>query len=159
MPKRDLLGGLALIAFAGFYALAASSLSMTSSLGIGSGLFPMMLAGILALLGILITVQAAWKTPSHTAEIEEELASEAGPVPLRGVILVVVAPIIFAVLVVPLGVGPALGIAVFVSALANRTTSFIAAAGVAVVMVLFCLAIFRWALDLPLRMLGPWLTG
>lgn len=53
-----MIGGLGLVGFAGAYAMAAGQLSMTSSLGIGSGLFPMLLAGILAILGLFVAAQA-----------------------------------------------------------------------------------------------------
>ena len=156
MVRNDFAGGLALIGFAGVYALAASNLNMTSSLGIGSGLFPMMLAGLLCLLGLAITLQSVRSSPIENEEANDPDAD--APVPLRGVVLVATAPILFAVLVVPLGVAPALGLAVFVSALASRTTTTLGAFGVAAIMVVFCLAVFRWALGLPLQMVGPWLS-
>lgn len=159
MVRNDLAGGLALIGFAAVYALAASNLSMTSSLGIGSGLFPMMLAGILCLLGLAVTVQSLRRPSTEAAEAEDADDPEVNaPVPVRGVVLVTAAPVLFALLVVPLGVAPALGLAVFVSALASRTTTTLGAFGVAAIMVVFCLAVFRWALGLPLQMVGPWLS-
>ncbi|WP_173930991.1 tripartite tricarboxylate transporter TctB family protein [Chelativorans sp. Marseille-P2723] len=156
MLKRDFAGGLTLLAFAGVYALAASNLSMTSSLGIGSGLFPMMLAGLLVLFGVAMTVQALRADPS--SEEEEHPGEAGGPVPLRGILLVAAAPLIFALIVVPLGLAPALGVSVFAAALANRTTTLVGALGVSLAMVLFCLALFRWMLGLPLQMFGPLLA-
>ena len=152
MDIRNLAGGVFLIGFASAYALAASNLRMTSSLGIGSGLFPMLLAGILALIGLII-VARAWLVPSASGQGEVE-----PPVPVRGIALITLAPAVFAMLVVPLGVVPALFLAVLVSALANRSTSLLAAIGVSIFMVAFCVALFRWGLGLPLTLFSPHLN-
>lgn len=149
MDMRNLAGGVFLICFAGAYALAAGNLRMTSSLGIGSGLFPMLLAGILATIGLVIVIRA-WLVPAAPAQDEIE-----PPIPIRGVVLISVAPAIFALIVIPVGVVPALAFAVFVSALANKSTSLAGALGVSVFMVLFCIALFKWGLGLPLTLFGP----
>jgi putative tricarboxylic transport membrane protein len=156
MVGRDQAGGLALIGFAGAYAFAASDLSMTSSLGIGSGLFPMALAVLLALLGTALLLQSLL-----VGGRVHDAGNDSGrlAVSLRGLLLIAGAPVMFALLVVPLGVAPALAVSVFASALASRTTSLLAAFSVSAVMVGFCLALFRWALGLPLVMFGPVLVG
>lgn len=151
MNKNDTFGGLALIGFAGFYAYAAGNLSLTSSLGIGPGLFPLALAAILALLGVWITVRGYAGMGETAPESERE------PVPYRGLAMIAAGPLLFGALVVPLGVVPALFIAVFVSALANPSMSIVGGLCSAAALTVFCAVLFRWGLDLPLQLFGPWL--
>lgn len=157
MNRNDTFGGLALIGFAGAYALAAGNLSINSSLGIGPGLFPMVLAVILALLGAWIAVRGSAGVGVGGGGRESE--EERGPIPYRGLAMIAAGPVLFGFLVVPLGVVPALLVAVFVSALANPSISLPAALISAVVLTAFCILLFRWGLDLPLDLFGPWLTG
>jgi hypothetical protein len=154
MNRNDTFGGLALVGFAAAYAFAAGNLSITSSLGIGPGLFPMVLAAILALLGTWIAVRGY--AGAGGGEKNEE---ERGPIPYRGMAMIAAGPVLFGFLVVPLGVAPALLVAVFVSAMANPSISLLAALVSAVVLTVFCILLFRWGLDLPLDLFGPWLTS
>jgi hypothetical protein len=148
MNTRDIYGGAALVGFAGAYALAASGLSMTSSLGIGAGLFPMALAVILALLGLIILVQGA---------LSGDGAGPAAPLPWRGIALIVAAPILFGFAIEPLGLVPALFASAFIAARANRGTSLLDAAALSAGLVLLSVALFKWGLGLPLALLGSWL--
>lgn len=150
MNKNDVFGGFGLIGFAGAYALAAGNLSLFSSFGIGPGLFPIALAGILALLGLSIVVRGFFSGVADDGELREKL-------PLRGLVMIAAGPLVFGVLVGPLGVVPALLAAIFLSALANVTTTIRAAFISAVLLTAFCVALFRWGLDLPLQLFGPWL--
>ncbi|WP_442579790.1 tripartite tricarboxylate transporter TctB family protein [Mesorhizobium sp. ASY16-5R] len=149
MNNKELIGGLVIVAFAGAYALSASNLSLTSSLGIGAGLFPMILAGVLALLGAVVAVQALGGKRVTVPQDDQ------GPIPYRGIILVTLSPVTFALLIAPLGVVPALWVAVFLSALASRDTTLPGAAAVSTVMTVFCVGLFGWGLGLPLVLFGP----
>jgi hypothetical protein len=149
MNTRDIYGGAALIGFAGAYALAASGLSMTSSLGIGSGLFPMVLAVILAVIGLVVVVQGVLS--------REAGAAPAAPVPWRGMTLIVAAPILFGFTIEPLGLVLSLFGATFLAALANRGTTLAGAAALAACLVVFSIALFKWALGLPIALTGSWL--
>jgi len=155
VKNGDLWGGLALIAFAALYAWAGSDLKLVSSLGIGPGLFPRLLAGILGLLGVLIAVQAVVFRNAEAVEDSEP----PDPVPLRSLLLVSAGPAAFAVMAVPLGVVPALAGAVFVSAFASREISVVEAFVTTVVLVAACVLLFRYGLGLPLVLFGDLLTG
>jgi hypothetical protein len=146
MSTRDIYGGAGLIGFAGAYALAASGLSMTSSLGIGSGLFPMVLAVILAVIGLVILVQGALSRAA--------VAAPAAPLPWRAIVLIVAAPIVFGFTIEPLGLVPSLFAATFLAALASRSTTLAGAAGLAAGLVVFSVALFVWGLGLPLALFG-----
>jgi hypothetical protein len=171
MNTRDIYGGAALIGFAGAYALAASGLSMTSSLGIGSGLFPMVLAVILALIGCVVLVQGIlasnWTSRSERgagisvgrARGRPSLhdAAPTAPLPWRAIILIAAAPILFGFTIEPLGLVPSLFAATFLAALANRGTTLLGAAALAACLVVFSIALFVWGLGLPLALFGSWL--
>jgi hypothetical protein len=145
MNTRDTYGGAALVGFAGAYALAAGSLSMRSSLGIGPGLFPMVLAGILALIGVVVLVQGI---------LSREGGQTGAPVPWRGIALIVAAPVVFGFAIEPLGLIPGLFASIFLAALANRGTTLLGAAGISAFMVVFCIMLFKWGLGLPLPLFG-----
>ncbi|WP_181175156.1 tripartite tricarboxylate transporter TctB family protein [Mesorhizobium sp. B2-6-1] len=135
-----------MIGFAGAYALAAGNLKMTSSLGIGSGAFPMGLAALLAFIGVIVLVQGIMSR--HVAVFSR--------LSWRGLFLIMAAPCIFGLLVVPAGTVPALSLAVLTAALASKSTSLLAALTTTIVLVIFCMLVFKFSLGIPLRALGPW---
>lgn len=146
MNTKDVYGGAALIGFAGAYALAASNLKMTSSLGIGSGAFPMGLAALLAFIGAIVLVQGALSR--HVAVFSR--------ISWRGLFLIMAGPCIFGLLVVPAGVAPALSLAILTATLANKSTSLMAALTTTVLLVIFCMLVFKFGLGIPLRTFGSW---
>jgi len=152
MRNSDTIGGFALLFFAGAYALAASNLRLTSSLGIGPGLFPMSLAGILGFLGVWIVVKSYVNRTRDTLKVQEEA------IPYRSLICISIGPIFFALLVEPLGVLPALFIAVFISCMASPAMTIRAALVCTAFLVSFCMLLFGWGLGLPLELFGPWLS-
>jgi putative tricarboxylic transport membrane protein len=152
MRNGDVFGGLALVAFAAAYAWAGSDLKLTSSLGVGPGLFPMMLAGLLALLGTGIAVQAILARDGDPAL--DEAAEPEDAIPLRSLLLIAAGPALFAILVVPLGVVPALALAILVSAFASREMTIREAVVTTAVLVVGCVLLFRYGLGLPLALFG-----
>ena len=70
-----------------------------------------------------------------------------------------VAIVLFGVGIRPLGLGPSMGLAVFISALASRKFSLVTGLVSALIMVAFSWAVFIKGLGLPQPMLGPWLGG
>jgi hypothetical protein len=150
MDKREAAGGLLLLAFAAAYGYSASSLPLFSTLGTGPGLFPMILAVLLALIALGLTIHACFTQAEHV---------ELAPLPIRGIVFVSAAPIVFGVAMAPLGLLPALAIAVFVSAQGSRHLTLVAAIVLSIAVTLFCTTVFVWGLGLPLRLFGPWLVA
>ena len=110
----------------------------------GPGYFPIMLSGILILLGLVI----ALKSVGHGDEAR-------GPLPWRGLVVLLSVPVIFGVLIRPLGMAPVLALTTFITAFASRRMSVRAAVLLALGLTIFCVVVFNLALGLPLRLFGP----
>lgn len=145
---RDLLSGLVFIAFGLAFGYASLNYSIGTAFRMGPGYFPLMLAGILVFLGIVILVQSFFAGA-------DELPLERTP--WLGLVLILGGLIFFGLTVRGLGLAPSLFITTFMSAFASRKTGFIGALIIATVLVVLCMLIFVVALGLPLRMVGPWL--
>ena len=146
---KQLLAGLIFVAFGLAFGYASIGYEVGTALRMGPGYFPLILAGILALLGVVIIVQAFVSNADET-ELER--------VPWRGLVLIMGALVFFGFTIRGLGLAPALFVATFMAALASRHTGFVGALLMAAGMVLICMTIFVWALGMPLRAIGPWLS-
>ena len=65
-------------------------------------------------------------------------------------------PVIFGVLIRPLGMAPVLLITTFLTSFASRRMTLFAAIALSVGLVIFCVVVFNFGLGLPLRLFGPW---
>jgi Tripartite tricarboxylate transporter TctB family len=144
---KDLLAGLVFVAFGLAFGYASLNYELGSATRMGPGFFPLVLAGILTVLGAVIVFEGV-TTPS---------AGRMGPTPWFGGALLVAALVVFGLTVRGLGLVPALMIAVFMSAFASRRTGIVGAAVMTVGLTALCVLIFIYGLGLPLRMFGPWL--
>jgi Tripartite tricarboxylate transporter TctB family len=77
MKKLDYISGLVLLGFAVILFFAALRLPLTSEFGPGSGFFPVILSVLLALLSLMIIIQAWWK--NRHIKISEETPKIIGP--------------------------------------------------------------------------------
>jgi hypothetical protein len=146
-PLKDLLAGLVFIAFGLAFGYACLGYEIGSATRMGPGFFPLVLAGILTVLGVIIVLKGI------TAPSERPM----GPTPWFAGALLIAALVIFGSTVKGLGLVPALMIAVFMSAFASRRTGVVGAAVMTVGLTVVCVLIFVYGLGLPLRMFGPWL--
>ena len=149
---KDVTTGLLLIALAAFFAWFGSDLPMGRAIRMGPGYFPMILCGLLAFFGLIVLftgITVADETPS--IKLSE--------VPWRALVLITLAVVVFGLGIRPLGLGPSMGLAVFISALASGKFKLHVGLLSAGIMVLFTWAVFIKGLGLPLPMLGPWLGG
>ncbi|WP_119391644.1 tripartite tricarboxylate transporter TctB family protein [Taklimakanibacter lacteus] len=129
-----------------FFAYQSWMMDMGTALRMGPGYFPLLLAGILLLLGIIVLIQAT------------RVASEPiGPLAWRGMLLILPAPIFFGLTVRGLGFLPAIFITALIASFASMRmkpiTALILSAGVT----LFSYLVFSRGLSLPYRPFGPWL--
>jgi hypothetical protein len=145
--SKDLLAGLAFIGFGLVFGYASLSYEIGTALRMGPGYFPLVLAGIIGFLGVVILIQSF---SSGADEIP------IGHVPWRGAALIIGALVFFGLTVRGLGLAPALFVTAFMSALASRQTGFGAALLIAAFLTAISMIIFVWALGLPLRTFGPW---
>jgi Tripartite tricarboxylate transporter TctB family len=145
--RKDLLAGAIFVGFGLAFAVTASTYEVGSTLRMGPGYFPLVLGGLLVLLGILIAVKGF---------VAGE-GGEVGPVPWKAAALLVIALVFFGATVRGLGLVPSLLVTVFLSAMAGRHARVIPAVVTSVALTALSVLIFVVALQLRLPYVGPWL--
>jgi hypothetical protein len=146
---KDLASGLIFIGFGLAFGYASLQYDLGTAFRMGPGYFPLILAGLLVLFGVVITAQSFATGP-------DEVPLER--VPWLGLILIMGALAFFGLTVRGLGLAPALFVTTFMSAFASRHTGIVGALAMSAGLVVICMAIFVWALGLPLAVFGPWLS-
>jgi Tripartite tricarboxylate transporter TctB family len=145
----DILAGLIFVAFGLAFAITSLSYELGTPLRMGPGYFPLVLGGLLVLLGLLIVGRGFISSSSA----EERF----GTVPWRAVVLIVVAVLFFGLTVRGLGLVPATAVTALLTALASYRTGVLAAVAIAAGLTVLCVLIFVLALQLRLPLFGPWL--
>lgn len=145
---KDVLSGLLFIALGLLFGWQTQDLPMGTAVRMGPGYFPLLLAGLLGILGLIVLINGL----RFPGEMPSGIA-------WRALIIITGAVVFFGFAVRPLGFLPALGISVFASTLASRLFRLSTAAIITAVMVVFAWAVFIKGLGLPLPLLGPWLGG
>ncbi|GLK57438.1 ABC-type antimicrobial peptide transport system permease subunit [Methylopila capsulata] len=144
---RDAAAGVIFIVIAGLFALGTQELTIGTALRMGPGYFPLVLAGVLGLIGFITLFKAVGKAPSPMTGV-----------PWRGLILILGAPVVFGLTLRGLGLGPATALVVAISAFASRRATLVMAASLTVGLTIFCVLVFSFGLGLPVPRIGPWLT-
>lgn len=145
---KDVLSGLLFIVIAAIFAWQGFELPMGTAVRMGPGYFPMLLSGLLALIGVIVTINGL------------RFDGEApGGVAWRAFFILIGIVLFFGFSVRPLGFLPAIAILVFVSAMASRKFHLATAIISALVITLFSWLVFIKGLGLPLQVVGPWLGG
>lgn len=135
------------IAFGAFFAIQSLGLEIGSAFRMGPGYFPLLLASILILLGLVILVQA---TRAGSEPI--------GPPAWRGILFILPAPVFFGLTMRGLGFVPALFCTALIAAFASHRMRPGIALLLAAGLTLFSVVVFSYALGLPFRRFGPWLA-
>lgn len=144
--RSDLGAGAIFIAIGlGFGLMTLSGLDIGTARRMGPGYFPIMLSGILVALGVAVLVKG----------ISSEDAPR-GQLPWRGLAVLLPVPVVFGLLIRPLGMVPVLLITTFLTSFASRRMTLVAAIALSVGLTVFCVAVFNLGLGLPLRLFGPW---
>ena len=131
--------------FFGLYAYFNINIGVPARMG--PGFFPILLSYLLIGLGLLIGASALVSPSSPTT-----------PVPWRGLVSIILAPIFFGLTVRGLGFVPAVAGTVFVTALASREIGLKRATLISGGMTLLCLVVFYFGLKIPVELFGPWLV-
>lgn len=143
-PTNGLCG--ALLALTGaFFAYQSLGLDIGTSLRMGPGYFPLVLSGVLILLGLVILVQA-------TRVSGEPM----GPIAWRGLFFILPAPIFFGLTVRGLGFVPSLFLTCLIASFASMRMKPLAAIVLAAAITVFSVIVFSYALALPYQRFGPW---
>lgn len=143
---RDASAGAIFIAIGAVFALGTMDLDMGSGLKMGPGFFPLALAIVLMLLGLAVI------GVSFATAVEPP-----GPVPWRGVALIILAPVVFGLTIRGLGLVGSVALAAFITSLASRRMGLLTALIVTACLTAFCTGVFHYGLGLPVRLFGPWL--
>lgn len=142
--RKDAGAAAIFLAIAAFFGIGGLMQPLGTLTRMGPGFFPLALACILALLGILIMARGLRRA-------DEELQFA----PLRG-FLVLLPPLVFALTVRGLGLGPSLVLVVLIATLANPGMSLATRTLVSLIVTVFCVAVFSWGLGMSLAIFGPW---
>ncbi|MBP1857244.1 tripartite tricarboxylate transporter TctB family protein [Rhizobium herbae] len=139
------LCGALFIGLGGFFIYQCFSLDLGTAFKMGPGYFPLVLALILTLLGIVILVQST--------RVEGE---PIGPVAWRGMLFILPAPIFFGLTVRGLGFVPSLFFTALIACFASQKMKPLTAIALSVALTIFSVAVFSYALGLPFERFGPW---
>lgn len=146
---KDFLAGMFFMACGIFFLLVAQrTLPMGTAFRMGPGYVPVILSAALLLLGGIILAR------SFTAP-----AAPGSAMPVRALLLIGAAPIVFGATVQGLGLILATAIAVFLSTLAGKRSSFRSALVTTTAITAFCVILFHYALGFPIALFGSLLTG
>lgn len=140
-----------MIALAGVGLWQGAELDFGSLRQIGPGLLPRVLSLAVGASGVLLVVRSRLALGHEVAQ--RRLTRWA----LRGPLCTLGAAVLFGLCVRPLGLVVAGPVAVLVSALASPETRWREVGVFAVLLTLFCIALFKWLLQLPIPLCPFWL--
>ena len=144
--RADFSAGILFIIFAAIFGLKALGLEMGTTLRMGPGYFPMVLAVVLLALGLAIVI-------GSLGSVGEAVCNYAW----RGMVFILAAPVFFGLTVRGLGFVPSIFLTTLIAALAGLKMKPLYALGLALGVTIFCTLVFSYALGLPFRRFGPWL--
>jgi hypothetical protein len=144
--KVDAAAGVLFILIGLVFGGQSLGMEIGTSLRMGPGYFPLVLAGLLIVLGGFI-VANAFKTAG------DEVSTHAW----RGMMFILPAPIFFGLTVRGLGFVPSIFLTTLIAALASMKMKLLPALLLAAAVTVFCTAVFSYGLGLPFRRFGPWL--
>lgn len=144
--KTDAVAGILFIIVGIAFGVMSLNMELGTSLRMGPGYFPLVLAGLLIVLGGFI-VAGSFKS------VAEEMSAHAW----RGMLFILPAPIFFGLTVRGLGFVPSIFVTTLIAALASLKMKFMPAVLLSVGVTIFCTLVFSYALGLPFRRFGPWL--
>ncbi|NUB45246.1 tripartite tricarboxylate transporter TctB family protein [Fertoebacter nigrum] len=145
--KADAAAGVLFILIGLGFGVQSWWLDIGTALRMGPGYFPLVLSVILVLLGAAVVVNAT-KQPGEPI----------GSLAARGMIYILPAPIFFGLTVRGLGFVPSIFLTTFIACFASLKMKPLPALLLSVVVAVFSTLVFSYALGLPFRRFGPWLS-
>lgn len=143
----DILAGAIFVVLGLAFAITSTTYEIGTPFRMGPGFFPLLLGGVLTVLGILVVGSG------FVAAREEQI----GGIPWRAIVLITVAFIFFGLTVRNLGVAPTLFITTLLAALAGARMGLIRGIAIAAGLTVLSVVIFIYVLQLRLPLFGPWL--
>lgn len=145
--RADAAAGLFFMLAGGVFGAQSLGLEIGTALRMGPGFFPLVLAVVLILLGLLILASAF-----------RSVGEDIGATAWRGMMFILPAPIFFGLTVRGLGFVPSIFLTTLVAAMASFKMKVWPAVLLAMGVTVFCTLVFSYALGLPFRRFGPWLS-
>jgi hypothetical protein len=149
IDRTDAAAGGLFILFGLFFGIQSLGLELGTAFRMGPGFFPLVLAAVLILFGALIVLNAVKAGPGAEAP---------GAIAWRGLMFILPAPIFFGLTVRGLGFIPSIFLTTLIAGLASFKMKPLHALGLAVAVTIFSTLVFSYALGLPFRRIGPWLS-
>lgn len=148
IDRTDAAAGILFILFGLFFGIQSLGLELGTAFRMGPGYFPLVLSCVLVGFGLLVVLNAL-KTAG---------AGDMGALAWRGMLFILPAPIFFGLTVRGLGFVPAIFLTTLIAGLASLKMRPHWALLLAVAVTVFSTLVFSYALGLPFRRIGPWLT-
>lgn len=146
--QKDFFSGLIFILFGVGFIWLARDYGFGTARRMGPSFFPIVLSSLLVLIGIVIAVRGVSVTEEPPTGFT-----------FKGLLLVIVATLLFGFLVRSAGLIVATPVLAAVSALASKRFNWKPTLVLAIGLTVFCIVIFVYALGLPMPVRGPWLGG
>jgi hypothetical protein len=145
--RHGVFAGGIFIAIAGLFAMQGLRYEFGTLLQMGPGFFPVVLAVVLAALGVSVVMTG----------LRKPLEAVDGPVPWRSIVLICLSLAIFAWGARLLGLVPVVLLSTFLAAMASRRNSVASAAAMAVILAVLCWLVFKVGLAVTLPTFGMWI--
>ncbi|MFT4151766.1 MAG: tripartite tricarboxylate transporter TctB family protein [Paracoccaceae bacterium] len=146
IDTTDAAAGVLLMLAAAFFGWQTVGLEIGTSLRMGPGYFPMILSGLLFILGALVLLKSL-----------KSAHEPMGRFAWRGMAFILPAPVFFGLTVRGLGFVPSLFITTLIASQASMRMKPVPALILSVLVTIFSTLVFSYALGLPFRRFGPWL--
>jgi len=148
IDRTDAAAGILFILFGLFFGIQSLGLELGTAFRMGPGYFPLLLSGVLLGFGLLVLLNA----------LKTSAPADMGGLAWRGMLFILPAPIFFGLTVRGLGFVPAIFITTLIAGLGSLKMKPLWALGLAVAVTAFSTLVFSYALGLPFRRFGPWLS-
>lgn len=139
--QKDFWCGVLFLAIGIAFMLIARNYRFGTAARMGPGFFPAMLGGLLAVLGLTLSIPALARDGDAFPRLH-----------LRPLLTILIGIVIFALVLQPLGFVLSAAILVLVCGLADPELRFVESAGLAVLLTAFCVGVFVALLGLPLNL-------
>lgn len=143
--RKDLICGLVFIVIGLLFAVGSKELDIGTATRMGPGYFPLVLCGIIILIGAIISVRSFGKPDV-----------DFGIIPWRALLLILPATVFFGYTLRNIGLMPAVFIVALASSFSSSKMTVPLAFALSVGLAIFCALVFKWGLGLPIQLFGPW---
>jgi len=147
---RDIVSGVLVLVTGAAFLYFGKGLTVGTAGRMGPGYFPMVLSGLMILLGIAIIFNAV-RAPGGSGH--------ALTVPWRALVLVLGSVVFLALTLKGLGLFVPLALCILATAKASSYAKWPASIALAVLLSFACVLVFVYGLGMSIPVIGPWLTA